>query len=346
MTEPPTTPLSPILSHTSQGELSKRSRFKFHSDKAPLELKAIETDNHKRHTEFRIRVNDLDHQIAKWLSRFANEILERDRESSTLFEDAVTDPLERCAERFMRRLELEFGILHGATTSLNGVLDDGEGDNDDETYDDASGESGNGNGNYTESESDTGTGTRSASPAADKAQNVRDGDREESGNNDDNDPDEDEPSNLQDLSHEISKLSSNLMQHIHVTTPALKYQHLDSFHRQMQGTIPPKIHMEKTKAAKREQAIFQKFESMAGLASRSLAEENAARVAELQILEQKILEAGGWDERRSSRFLEEVREIRTMLEQEQEERIANDQMVLEAIVSTRTILHKTLLESG
>eukprot|EP01083_Nonionella_stella_P223934 797530_1 len=147
MTEPPTTPLSPILSPTSQGELSKRSRFKFQSDKAPVELKAIEKDNYKRHTEFRIRVNDLDHQIAKWMSRFANEILERDRESSTLFEDAVTDPLERCAERFMRRLELEFGILHGATTSLNGVLDNddddgGEGDNDDETYDDASGESG------------------------------------------------------------------------------------------------------------------------------------------------------------------------------------------------------------
>ncbi len=75
-------------------------------------------------------------------------------------------------------------------------------------------------------------------------------------------------------------------------------------------------------------------------------EENVAQVAELQILEKKILDAGGWDERRSSRFLEEVREIRTMLEQKGEERIANDQMVLEAIVSTRTMLHKTLLESG
>lgn len=347
MTEPPTTPFSPLLSPTSQGELSKRSRFKFHSDKAPVELKAIEKDNHKRHTEFRIRVNDLDHQIAKWMSRFANEILERDRESSTLFEDAVTDPLERCAERFMRRLELEFGILHGATTSLNGASDDEDkGDNDHETYDDASGECGDGNENDTESETDTFTGTGTMSPATDKAQNVLDGDGKGSGNDDDNDPDKDEPSNLQDLSHEISKLSSNLMQHIHVTTPALKYHHLDSFHRQMQGTIPPKIHMEKTKAAKREQAIFQKFESMAGLASRSLAEENAARVAELKILEHKILEAGGWDERRSSRFLEEVREIRTMLEQERAERIANDQMVLEAIVSTRTMLHKTLLESG
>ncbi len=53
----------------------------------------------------------------------------------------------------MKRLELEFGILHIATTSLNGVLDDdGEGDNDDETYDDASGESGDENGNYTESD--------------------------------------------------------------------------------------------------------------------------------------------------------------------------------------------------
>ncbi len=34
--------------------------------------------------------------------------------------------------------------------------------------------------------------------------------------------------------------------------------------------------------------FFQKFESMAGLASPSLVEENVAQVAELQILEKKL----------------------------------------------------------
>ncbi len=338
----------------------KKSRFHFHSDtKAPVELKVIEKETHKKQTEFRKRVNDLDHQIASWMSRFADEILERDRETVAILDEQVCEPLERCAERFMSRLELEFGNLHGATAYKNGKLaaeGDDEGDESEEGnfYDDAHSEGGENHADATFTASVTNTGTDTTSPlqtmpVTGSRQYGETDDADENCDNDEGNTNDCKPlgksSNLQSVSEDISKLSSNFMHYVHVTTPSLRGEHIDSFHRKLQEEIPPKLHMEKTKAAKREQAIFQKFESMAGLASRSLAEENASRVAELKLLEEKILEAGGWDERRSTRFLDEIKEIRKMLEKEQQERIESDQAVLDAIVSTRTMLHKTLLES-
>ena len=136
-----------------------------------------------------------------------------------------------------------------------------------------------------------------------------------------------------------------MLHYTHVTIPSLRDQHLDSFHRKLRAEIPPKLHMEKTKATNREQAIFQRFESMAGLASRRLAEENSQRIASLKLLEEKILEAGGWDEKRTCRFLEEVKEIRGLLEKEREERVNSDERVLENIVQCRVQLQQALLEA-
>ncbi len=366
MTDTTTTPLplSPILSTTPSNvenklvlSSGKKSRFRFHSDtKAPVELKVIEKETHKKQTEFRKRVNDLDHQIASWMSRFADEILERDRETVAILDEQVCEPLERCAERFMRRLELEFGNLHGATTYKNGKLaTEGDEDSEEGSFDDDTlseeGED-HADATYTASVTNTGTDTTSPLQTMPITGSKQYGETDDADGNHDNDERNatdckqlGKASNLQSISDDISRLSSNLMHHVHVTTPSLRGEHIDSFHRKLQEAIPPKLHMEKTKAAKREQAIFQKFESMAGLASRSLAEENASRVAELKLLEEKILDAGGWDERRSTRFMDEIKEIRDMLEKERQERIESDQAVLDAIVRTRTMLHKTLLES-
>lgn len=322
---PPSTPPLP-------GSPNRRSRFQFHSDtKAPTELKEFSTQAYKRHTEFRKRVNDLDHNVAAWTSRFAEEIITRDKDMVGMYDYAVAEPLERCADRFMRRMDAEFGTLQvkpNADMSMSASLDT--------SY-------------YREEEMDNGKQSEDISvdvedPLVDQEGMDQEPSKVEQASNSNADDSNDGPS-LQSLSEQISSLSYNLMEHIHITTPSLRNQHLDSFHIKFKTEIPPKLHMEKTKAAKREQAIFQKFESMAGLASRSLYDENAKRVAQLKLVEEKILEAGGWDEKRTSRFLDEVKDIRMTLKFEREERIKNDELVLEKIVECRVQLHKALLDS-
>jgi hypothetical protein len=135
------------------------------------------------------------------------------------------------------------------------------------------------------------------------------------------------------------------MEYIHISTPCHKKQHLDSLHHEFQSELLSKLHTEKTKALKREYAIYQKFESMASLMARRFCDQHSKRIAQLKMLENKILEASGWDEKRTSRFLEEIKEIREALEVEREQRMKNDDLVLKKIVDCRVRLHKALLES-
>jgi len=319
---PPPPPTPP-----SNDPAQRRSRFEFHSDtKAPTELKEFSTQAHKRHTEFRKRVNDLDHNVAAWTSRFAEEIIVRDKDMVGMYDYAVAEPLERCAERFMRRTDAEFGNLQTFSSADMGASLD-------TSY--YRGEAG-GDQNYVEGLS-MDTEENLPGPSTETSEKVKES--SSNANDRNNGP------SLQSLSEQISSLSYNLMEHIHIATPSLRDQHLDSFQLKFKTEVPPKLHVEKTKAAKREQAIFQKFESMAGLASRSLYDNNAKRVVQLRLLEEKILEAGGWDEKRTCRLLDEVREIRQQLELEREKRMKSDELVLEKIVVCRVQLHKALLES-
>jgi len=311
------------------GSPNRRSRFQFHSDtKAPTELKEFSTQAYKRHTEFRKRVNDLDHNVAAWTSRFAEEIITREKDMVGMYDYAVAEPLERCAERFMRRMDVEFGNLQAKPNADTSASLDTSYYREEEV----------GNGNQSEDINGD------DDPLVDQEGIDQEPSKVEQASNAAADDSNDGPS-LQSLSEQISSLSYSLMEHVHITTPSLRNQHLDSFQKKFKSEIPPKLHMEKTKAAKREQAIFQKFESMAGLASRSLYEENAKRVAQLKSIEEKILEAGGWDEKRTSRFLDEVKDIRMTLKLEREERMKNDELVLENIVACRVQLHKALLDS-
>ena len=314
-------PSSPSFSSQPLVSPSRKSRFQFHSDtKAPVELKKIEQQSHKRHTEFRRRVIDLDRNVAEWTASFSKEIVQRDKDSAELYDYAVSHPLEGCAERFMRRMHVGFSNLQGSGSG-SGSKTHRKPSSDEEFHDD-------------DFDGKENAERESTCLEDDDLSSVSD-----SIANNDNGP------SLQSLTHQVSALANNLMQHVHVTTPQLRDQHLDAFQRKVKSEIPPKLHMEKTKAAKREQAIFQKFESMAGLASRSLAEENAARIASLQMLKDKILEAGGWDEKRTTRFLDEVNELKREIQEEREARMESDETVLAQIVECRKILHKTLLDS-
>lgn len=307
-------------SNTSVSTPSRKSRFQFVADtKAPTELKEFSAQAYKRHTDFRTNVNALDHKVAAWSARFANEVIARDKEMISYFEYSVADPLERCAERFMRRMEMEFEKLDSPSLDTTFTNDKEESIEPQDANSDSS--------------------TKILDEVLDTGKKQEEIHEELNTNCLPDCP------SLSSVSKDTDTLRKQLLEFRHVTIPALKNQHLDSLELKVKRELAARMHVENIKTAKRELAIDKKFEAFAGLTERSLCETNAKRVVELEQLREKINEAGGWDEKRTSNFLEEVRLLRESIAREREERMKNDELVLEKIVESRVKLHKILLES-
>lgn len=150
-------------------------------------------------------------------------------------------------------------------------------------------------------------------------------------------------STIQSLSNKINSLSINLNTYVHKTIPDQCRESLESLHQnQLQADLPPKIHLEETKSAKREGFMVRRFESISGMGYRSVVEENATRLASLTILEEKITSTGRLDDERTGRFLAEVAEIRRMIRQERSERVKQDEVVLDRFLEARQILQRSL----
>lgn len=88
--------------------------------------------------------------------------------------------------------------------------------------------------------------------------------------------------------------------------------------------------------------MVRRFESISGMGYRSVVEENAARLASLTLLEEQIASAGRLDEERTGRYLAEVKEIRRMIQQERNERVMQDEVVINRLVETRQMLQRSL----
>jgi hypothetical protein len=379
-TEAPNTQLSfqtpPFLTpNSTSSAIKSASRFKFHSDtKAPNELTKLEQQSARNVTAFRTRINEIDKKIALWNSKFANEIVDRDRDMVGMLDYVCVDPLERANERFFHHLNAALGDLWGNRPEIIEEDDDDDDDDDDADEDDDDilgdvdednddghhldqGDDGEGGMAFSASATETNTAATTLEEVGTSKDDSHTNTNPVSAatafirvNSEDNDDDEDElqsstqPS-IKSISNDISLLTSNLNHHIHISTPAAMKENLHDFKAQVQNQIPAHIQMEKLKATKREQSIYQKFESMAGMTSKSIAEESAERHAELTLLKEKVLEAGGWDELRTSRFLKEIAEIREMLRKEREERMKKDEIILNQIVESREFLQRTLLDS-
>lgn len=352
---PPTT----ITTHTT-------SRFKFHSDtKAPIQLSQLEQQTAQNITSFRLKLNAIDKQIAKWNTTFVNEVVDRDKDLVGMLDYVCVDPLERCSERFFERLESKMGTLWGSSSENGNGNGNGIGhgiiDNDDQS---------NVNNDKVADEETEGDDHMNNFNINDDQQeeiiveDVEEGDENDGIVEETNEPihhnqannniqEESTTSNrnsksakssspsIQLLSSQISSLSSNLNNYIHETVPT----QIHSFQKQYTNQTPSNIQLESLKATKREQSILSKFESMAGLTKKAYVQEKATTHAELSLLRDEVNVAGGYDEYRTSRFLSEIEDVRKLLEMEKEQRRMKDELVLEKIVATREILQKMLLDA-
>ena len=297
---------------------TKSSRFKFNTDiqQTPIQLNKIHTKAAQSITTFRVRLNEIDRKIAQWNANFAKEVVDRDKILSDMLVSACVDPLERSCEKFYERLEREFGGLWG-DRSESGSNCNSRNSNDTQNIDQEN--------NKEDTEDEI---ILTITPPLQQP-NIKSNNR---------------PS-IKTLSNDLSTLSSNLYNHIHTDVPLSMKDNILGLKNIHQSQTPARMQLESLHAKKCEHAIQQKFESMSGLTSKSLAEEQAIRYAELELLRDKILKAGGWDELRTSRFLKEIEEIRCILDNERKERERMDDAVLDQIVETREMLQRTMLDT-
>lgn len=362
-TDPCKSPTSTTLS------LPNKSRFNFHSDtKVPPQLSILERETYIRYTAFASRLNAIDRQIALWTSRHTNEVIDRDLQVVGLFKYLVSDPLERCSERVLDKLERDLGALWGSKLKKRGFRDNvtdninygSDCNNADPDEEEKAGwiviSPQNNTSRICEGEA---RGGDNDDPLACNMpeRNEKDHSTTASATNE-NPPEENRdpvqsnalspkkarsPTTIRSLSVKCNRLSNSLNTFLHRTIPEQCHKSLESIHQnQLHDDLPPKIHLERTKSTKREGFIVRRFESIAGISLRSLVEENSERLASLTILEEKISNAGGLDDVRVGRFLAEVKEIRKMLELERKERVRQDEVVLDRLVETRETLQRYL----
>lgn len=175
------------------------------------------------------------------------------------------------------------------------------------------------------------------SPIASSARSSSDG-----GSSDD----DDDASNkiaLPQFEARVSRLDAALLDHVHKVTYDARVSHLDSLRARIRDETYPLLRLEAVKADKREGGMVRTFEGIAASAAHAMAEENAARVADFQMLEDELAKEG--DEKHINDFLQEIQRMREVLEEERKERQLSDEKVLENIIATREVLQRTVLES-
>jgi len=150
---------------------------------------------------------------------------------------------------------------------------------------------------------------------------------------------------LTEMERKMQIIQAKLYHHVHVSAFNARRMHLDGLRSSLSYDVGPALQLEKNKAIKREGGMIRRFESIAGLANRSICEETAERVTDLSIVESKIDGKESFDERRKEVFMEEIRKIRIMLEEEKKERARQDELVLENILHTKEKLEQAVLES-
>uniref|UniRef100_A0A7S4HNK3 Uncharacterized protein n=1 Tax=Odontella aurita TaxID=265563 RepID=A0A7S4HNK3_9STRA len=154
---------------------------------------------------------------------------------------------------------------------------------------------------------------------------------------------------LQDVDARVRELDAAHLDHVHKAAYEARVNHLDSIRTKIRDEAYPLLRLEAAKTDKREGGMVRTFESIAASAAHAMAEENAARVADLQLLEGEVegevKEKTMRDEKRIDEFLQEIRRMRGALEEERKERQASDEKVLEHIIATREVLQRTVLET-
>jgi len=149
---------------------------------------------------------------------------------------------------------------------------------------------------------------------------------------------------LKSVMSRLAALQITHAKHIHIDLADARRDQRDvaDMTHQLLHTIQLECH----KADKREGALMQRFERMAGTAARRYYEESSARKAALVYLQSLLDNQGEMDQQRAMEFLKTIKQLRERLSEERKVRKFDDGAVLQAIEARTAELRRALLETA
>mmetsp|Transcript_21809 Transcript_21809/g.48790 ORF Transcript_21809/g.48790 Transcript_21809/m.48790 type:complete len:421 (-) Transcript_21809:57-1319(-) len=295
------------------------SRFQFTCDtRAPRELATMQEEAQRRKVHFAAQVDHLSQRAKSWNVRLEHEVLDREADFEEVVEKSINQPMDDAAKRVLARLERKMGH-----TKILGVdkkiLAAAVGDPIESESDDASNE------------------------------NIVIKDEKEEENDTSNEGDKEEKKTVShptvlELEHNQNEVYKKLA-HYQMDVYEARVAHLDRNIATINHEVRPELRLETIKADQREGAVFRKFKAIAGDALASHAEENAIRVAKLELLRRDKEEKAEEKPKDAEAILADIRALRQLLEDEREERQRADEKILATIVETRKAWQKIVLES-
>ena len=170
-------------------------------------------------------------------------------------------------------------------------------------------------------------------------------------NDDDNDNNADKEENarkkvpsIMALDRKATDLEEKLIQHSSNSYNA-RVEHFDTKIDTLTDEVQPALRLETIKADQREAVLNRQYIAIAADATRWYAEENAARVAEHEILRTTRNEKAAEQPPDAEKILADIRAFRQLLEDERSERQRADEEIMSTIIETRKAWQKIVIES-
>ncbi len=148
--------------------------------------------------------------------------------------------------------------------------------------------------------------------------------------------------NLVSVERLTNHLEDQMNDHKHITLVQARRKSFDDIEKTCRQTLQPTLVLEITKANKREGGVVRRFESNAGEHTRLVAEMIASRASSLGHIK---IEVDGWETTDSTLaecYLEEIQRLKQHVVELREERMRQDDMVVEKIVQDKKALEEGL----
>ena len=148
--------------------------------------------------------------------------------------------------------------------------------------------------------------------------------------------------NLVSLERQSNQLEAQMNHHKHVTLYHSRKHNFDSIDQECRKTVSPELALEMTKADKREVGLIRRFDASSGEFSRLSAEVTASRKSSLGLIEKAIDDWDISDLSRAEYYLAEIQKLKQRVLKEREERIRQDELVVEKIIQAKKTLEEDI----
>ena len=148
--------------------------------------------------------------------------------------------------------------------------------------------------------------------------------------------------NLVYIERRANLLEAQISHHRHVTLFHARREHFDTIEKEGRKTLQPALALEMTKADKREGGLVRRFDSNAGEYTRLVSEMISSRASSLGYVESILANWDVSDSNRVKAYLEEISLLKQRVKDMREERIRQDELVVEKILQTKKVLEEDI----